>query len=451
VSTPAPRTLAPALIFIGTCVAVISSLGAPLVPAIAADTGASPAQAQWTLTITLLVGAVATPVVGRLGDGPHRRPVVLVILGLVVVGGVLAALPLGLGWIIAGRGLQGFGLCLTPVAIATARDVLAGERARLAAAALSLTTAAGLGLGYPLTGAIAELGGVHAAFWFGAAFTAVALGTAVVVFPPSPARPPRRLDVVGAVLLGTGLACALLVLSEGEAQGWTSPWLLVLAALAVVALVAWALWELRRAAPLVDLRLARGSTAAVAHTAALLIGLANYLMITGVTFLAQTPVSSGYGFGASVVLSGLILLPFSAGSLLAGRVTGSLVVRGRGAVVLPASALVVAAAAVLFATTAFSAFPGLIAQAVPPSETGSAMALNQVLRYVGFATGSALTATLLEAATPDGGGLPVNGGYTVIGLVGCAVALVTAGLTAALLRRPASAAPAAAEAAVTGQ
>jgi MFS family permease len=471
VSTPAPRALVPALIFIGTCVAVISSLGAPLVPAIAADTGASPASAQWTLTITLLVGAVATPVVGRLGDGPHRRPVVLAVLAVVVAGGVLAALPLGLGWIIAGRGLQGFGLGLTPVAIATARDVLAGERARSTAAALSLTTAAGLGLGYPLTGAIAEAGGVHAAFWFGAAFTAVALITALAFFPPSPSRPTTRLDVVGGLLLGVGLACLLLFISEGEAHGWASPWLLVLAAVAVVALVTWVFWELRRPAPLVDLRLARGRTAAVAHAASMLTGLANYLLITGVTFLAQTPVSSGYGFGATVVLSGLILLPFSVCSLLAGRVTRSLVVRGRGAVVLPASALIVAAAALLFATArthlwelfllmgvcgfgvggAFSAFPGLIARAVPRSETGSAMGLNQVLRYVGFASGSALTATLLEAATPESGGVPASSGYTVLGLVACGVALVTAALTAVLLRRGAPAPAAVAEAAVTGQ
>src|SRR3954463_4375742 len=304
-----PRALVPVLIFLGTCVAVISSLGAPLVPAIAADTGTTLAQAQWALTVTLVTGAVATPVLGRLGDGPHRRRVVLTVLGLVVAGGVLAALPLGLGWLVAGRGLQGFGLGLTPLAIATARDALTGERSRSAAAALSLTTAAGLGLGYPLTGLIAELGGVHAAFWFGAAFTAVALVAAVVVFPPSPPRDVPRLDVVGALLLGggpalsvagglwlgAGVAGALLVLSEGEAQGWGSPWLLGLAAFAVVALVAWTLWELRRPAPLVDLRLARGRTAGVAHVAALLIGLANYLMITGVTFLAQTPKPSGFG------------------------------------------------------------------------------------------------------------------------------------------------------------
>src|SRR4051794_32184798 len=201
-----PRALVPVLIFLSTCVAVISSLGAPLVPAIAAATGASLAQAQWSLTITLVVGAVATPVLGRLGGGPHRRTVVLTVLGLVVLGGVLAALPLGLGWLIVGRGFQGFGLGLTPLAIATARDALTGERARSAAAALSITTAAGLGRGYPLTGLIAELGGVHAAFWSGAAIPAVALAAAAGVFPPSPPRAAPRLDVVGAGLLGAGLA-----------------------------------------------------------------------------------------------------------------------------------------------------------------------------------------------------------------------------------------------------
>src|SRR3954464_82061 len=213
-----PRALVPVLIFLGTCVAVISSLGAPLIPAIAADTGTTLAQAQWALTVTLGTGAVATPVLGRLGDGPHRRPVVLAVLCVVVLGGVLAALPLGLGWLVAGRGLQGVGLGLTPLAIATARDALPAPRARSTAAALSITVAAGLGLGYPLTGAIAELGGVHAAFWFGAAFTAVALGTAIAVFPHSSQRPAARLDVLGAVLLGAALACGLLVLSEGETQ-----------------------------------------------------------------------------------------------------------------------------------------------------------------------------------------------------------------------------------------
>lgn len=453
-----PRVLVPVLIFLSTVVAVISSLGAPLVPAIAASADVPLADAQWSLTITLLVGAVATPVLGRLGDGPHRRRVVLTVLSLIVLGGVLAALPLGLGWLIAGRGLQGFGLGLTPLAIATARDALSGERSRSTIAALSITTAAGLGLGYPITGLIAELGGVHAAFWFGAGISALALVAAALVFPSSPAVPSRRLDVVGAALLGLGLAAGLLVLSEGESRGWGSPWLLGALAVAAVSLVGWAWWELRATTPLVDLRLARGREAAVAHGGSLLVGLANYLMIASVTFLAQTPSSTGYGFGTTVVVSGLILVPFSVASMLAGRLARALAAAGRERVVLPLGALTVAVACALFAVArgelwtlfvtmgiaglgvgaVFSGLPWLIVGAVPPGETGSAMSLNQVLRYVGFSVGSALTATLLEAATPAGSRFPLASGYTTIALVGVAVSLTTALLTwlALAVRRP---------------
>src|SRR5947209_15513971 len=56
-----PRALVPMLIFLSTVVAVISSLGAPLVPDIAASTHVPLADAQWALTVTLLVAAVATP------------------------------------------------------------------------------------------------------------------------------------------------------------------------------------------------------------------------------------------------------------------------------------------------------------------------------------------------------------------------------------------------------
>jgi MFS family permease len=78
---------------------------------------------------------------------------------------------------------------------------------------------------------------------------------------------------------------------------------------------------------------------------------------------------------------------------------------------------------------AFAAFPALIVSAVPASETGSAMSLNQVLRYTGFAVGSALTATVLTASTPEGGPAPAAGGYTTIAVLGLAVCLATALVT----------------------
>ncbi|MGY1687763.1 MFS transporter [Geodermatophilus sp. SYSU D00867] len=434
-----PRALVPVLLFVGTVVAVISSLGAPLVPAIAAATDAPLPDAQWSLTATLLVGAVATPVVGRLGDGPHRRRVVLAVLAVVTAGGVLAALPLGLGWLVAGRALQGLGLGLTPLAIATAREALTGERSRSTIAALSLTVVAGVGLGYPLAGLVAELGGVHAAFWAGAAVSLAALLAAAAVLPPAAATARRPLDVVGALLLGAGLAGLLVALGEAETEGWTSPAPWLLAGGAAAALACWVRWEARTPVPLVDLRLARGRLALTAHVAALLVGLSNYLLLASVPVLAQTPASPGPGFGASLVVAGLVLLPFSAASVLGGRLARLLADRGRQQLVLPVAAVVQAGAFVLFGLTrtelwqlfalmavaglgvgaSFAAFPALVVAAVPPSETGSAMSLNQVLRYVGFALGSAVTATLLGAA-------PAPGGYAAIAVLGLAVCATTA-------------------------
>jgi MFS family permease len=455
----------PVLIYLAMLVAVISSLGAPLIPAIAEANDVSVTSAQWSLTVTLLVGAVATPVIGRLGDGRHRRTVVLVVLTVVLLGSVLAALPLGLGWLIAGRALQGVGLGITPLAIATARTALTGERSRSAVAVLSVTVAAGVGLGYPLTGAIAEFGGVHAAFWFGTGASVVALVAAALVYPPSPEMPPRRLDVAGALLLGTALASGLLALGEAETWGWTSPAVLGLAVLALVALVVWAVWQLRAPAPLVDLRLARGRTAATAHGAALLVGVANYLLLSSVPRLAQTPESTGYGFGTSIVVAGLALLPFSVASFLASRLARPLERAVGKRLVLPIGAVVLGIGEVLagfvradlwqlFAAmavaglgvgTVFAALPGLIMAAVPARETGSAMSLNQVLRYIGFAIGSALSATVLEAATTRGQQFPGSSGYEAIGLIGLGSCLALAVLTAVLPGRSAAAAPAPAQ------
>lgn len=440
------RALVPVLVFLGMVVAVVSSLGAPLVPTIAAANGVSLASAQWSLTITLLVGAVATPAMGRLGDGPHRRTVMLAALAVVVVGSLLAALPLGFGALVTGRALQGVGLGLTPLAMATARDALPAERVRSTVALLSITTVAGVGLGYPITGLVAEQLGVHAAFWFGLVVSALGLLAAAVVLPPSSTRSAPRLDVVGAVLLGAALAGLLLALSEAELWGWTSVRLLGLTGVSLLLLAAWAGHQLRTPNPLVDLRLARHRGVLTADVTALLAGVGMYLLLSLVTRFVQTPVGAGYGFGASVAVAGLVLMPFSVASVVASRIAPVVARRASPDLVLPLGALVFLAALVGFTFArgslwqvyvvmgvaglgvgcTFAAMPGLIVRSVPAGETGSAMGFNQVLRYVGYSTGSALSAAVLEAHTAAGAALPAGDGYEVAALLGCGVWATTA-------------------------
>lgn len=453
---PAPpdvpaRGLLPVLLFVGTVVAVLSSLGAPLVPTIAEVHHVSLAAAQWSLTISLLVGAVATPSLGRLGDGPRRKTVVLTVLAVVLAGSLQAALPLGFAALLTGRALQGLGLGLTPLVIAVARDHLPGDRVPGAVAMLSITTVAGVGFGYPLTGLLTDVFGLHAGFWFGAAISGAALALAARVVPSSRSTATASFDVLGAVLLGVSLGGLLLALSESAEWGSASPRLWDLLAVSLTLLAGWARHELRTTAPLVDVRLLRHRSVLTAAVTGLLAGVGMYLLFSLVTRFVQTPPETGYGFGSSVVVAGLVLLPFSLTSVLASRIA-PMIARWSANAVLPVGGAIFLTASVAFGLVhdslwqlfvvmgvaglgvgcTFAALPGLILRAVPASETGSAMGFNQVLRMTGFSAGSALSAAVLELYTPAGELLPTERGYVAAALVG-GVVWVVAGVLSAVL------------------
>ena len=184
-----PRLLAAMLVFLAVQSTAVASLGTPLLPTVQRVERVSLAASQWTLTITLLAGAVATPLMGRLGDGRLRRLTTVGAVAVMLAGCVLSALPAGFAAFLAGRALQGAGLGLVPLATAVARDDLPAERSRSAIVLIGVTTAAGIGIGYPLVGLLAQGLGLYAPFWFAAGLSALALAAALVTLPDSPARP----------------------------------------------------------------------------------------------------------------------------------------------------------------------------------------------------------------------------------------------------------------------
>jgi len=450
------RGLFPALVSISAIAAAVSSLGVPLIPTIASDNGISLSSAQWSLTIASLAAAVAGPAMGRLADGPRRRPVILAALSVVVVGNVLSALPLGFAWFLVGRALQGVGLGLTPLTIAVARDCFPTDRAHTAVATLSVTTVGGVGIGFPLVGLLADRFDLQTAFWFAAAMSLLALGAAALVVPSTASRRTHPFDARGAFLLAVSLAALLMAVSQGEVWGWTSVRLSVLVAVAVVTMTVWARHERRAAYPLVDLQLLRSRPVLTAAVVTVLSGIANYLLLSIIVRFIQTPVSAGYGFGSSVIVAGLALVPFSLMSVVAGRWLMPWIVRRTGAgPVLPVAAIISAIAPLLFLLhrqwlwevlvvmaiagvgigLTFGAIPGLIISGVAPKQTGSAMSVNQVLRMAGFAVGSASSATLLAAYTPISSGLPSAGGYDASAIAGVGIWFCTAAASILLPRR----------------
>ncbi len=450
------RPLVPVIVFVGLVVAVGGSLGAPLITAVAQHYRVSLAAAQWTLTIAFLAGAVATPVLGRLGSGPRRRTVVLGTLGVVVAGSVLTVLPLPFWVLLVGRAAQGVGLGLIALMMATARDHLPPERATRTIAVLSVASTAGIGVGYPLAGLLTDLGGIRAAYALGIVITALALVSAAWVLPVAPARPARPVDVPGVVLLTIALLVLLLLISQ-VAVWRTHPLLGVLGlVVALVLLAGWAWLETRVAHPLVDVRLLRHRAVASADLVMLTGGVAMYLLFGLITRYVQTPAQAGYGFGLDTFQAGLVLVPFSLLGFVAGRLAPRVRVGGLGLLALGMSVVLVAcllfalardslalpviAMGVLgFGVGGFSAaMPTVILAVTPSAETASAMSVNAVVRSVGFSIGSALGGLILAGFTDAV--LPRPEGYTVAAWTGVGVSALTLVIIAAV--RAPSAAPA---------
>jgi MFS family permease len=426
--------------------AVISSLGAPLVPTISKELGEPLSTAQWSLTAALLAGALSAPVLGRLGDGPHRRRVLIGGLMAVTLGGIVAALAPSLAILTIGRFLQGIGLGLVPVAIATGRDLLPPERVSSVIALLSVSAAAGVGVGYPVSGFIAESFGLSGAFWFGAGISALALFSVIAVVPQSTGGGHERLDLPGTALMTTGLGALLVTLAEASTWGWSSPPVLGLSLLAIASLAAWAFHQLRSSAPLVDLRLLRHTAVLTGDVCAIVLGVAMYMNLSLIAEFVQTPGAVGYGFSASVVLAGLCLVPFSIATVGVSRTIPWLVDKVGQRAVLPLGSAVVALSSAFFAVFhgslwqafammamlgvgvgwTYAAIPGILVAAVPEAETGSAMGFYQVVRYVGFSLGSALTASILAGNTAAGRHLPELGGYRLALWVSTAICVLAA-------------------------
>nr|BEK62862.1 MFS transporter [Kitasatospora purpeofusca] len=449
------RPLVPALVFVALVVAAVASLGTPLVTSVATTFHVSLDSAQWTLTITLLSGAVATPVLGRLGAGPHRRATTLATLAIVVAGSALTVLPLPFAWLLVGRAAQGVGLGLTALMMGVARDHLPEERGAATIALLSVVSVVGAGVGYPLAALLAEFGGLWAAYGLGLLVTALALVTAWRSVPAAPEGRSAHVNVAAALVLAGGLALVLFL--AGGRSLW-SRHLAVAATLAVVAvllLCVWTVSELRTSTPLVGVRAVRHPAVAGANLAMFVGGSGMYLLLTLVTRYAQTPHSAGYGFGLTTFVAGLVLVPFSVLGFVAGRITQRVRERIDGPVLLAGSAAVVGSGFVLFATArsnlpellavmgvlgfgvgGFSAaVPGVILAVTPRSETSSAMSFNYVVRSVGFSLGSAVGGLVLAAGTAAGRLFPDDDAYTTAALAGVAAMAVTTAAALALARR----------------
>ena len=451
------RLVLPAMAANVFLLSLIQTVVVPALTLIGTQLGAAATTVGWVSTATMLTAAALTPLFGRLGDVLGNRRVILVVLGLTLVGSVVAATADSIGVLIAGRALQGASFGLFPLAISVLRQELPMERMHHGMAVAASALGFGSGFALVATGLLTQHDGdFHRIFWLTAAASLVMLAVSAVVLPRR-AGQGGSVDYRGAAVLALGLVLLLLPVSQGHEWGWTSVATLGLFAGSVVVLAGFGVLQHRTATPLIKLDLLSHRPVLATNLASLFVGFAMFSVFLGATYFVQTPdVLTGFGFGASVLRTSVVyMLP---GTLLAiplGPISGRFVVRfGARPVLLVASLLGVASLASLTLlhanslefilalvvgnaaiAVAYAAMPALLAQHVSLADTGVANSVNSIMRTVGGAIGSAIVITVLTSntagyATPAGPiALPTEGAYEtafVLGGVSFAIAALLA-------------------------
>ncbi|GEL20166.1 MFS transporter [Pseudonocardia asaccharolytica] len=444
----------------GIAVSLVQTLVIPLLPRFPQLLSTTPATVSWLVTATLVAGAVSAPVLGRLGDMYGKRRILLIALGLITAGSALGAAAPNVLVLLVGRALQGASFGVIALGLSIMRDELPAGRVGSGVGLMSSSLGIGGAIGLPLAGVVAQTMSWR---WLFAALAVLGVAQYLLVrwiVPESPHRPGGRFDLPGTIGLGLGLVCLLLAISKGPEWGWTSPTIVGLLVATAVVLPLWGRHELGRESPLVDLRVSARPAVLWTNLATVLVGFAIFASFIMTTQILQAAPATGYGFGLSLVMAGVMLLPMGAAmtifspasARLSSRrgprttlvVGGSVLAAGNIGFALrpPTLPWVVVATTVIAvgAALAYSALPLLIMRAVPSSETAAANSLNTLMRQLGTSVCSAGVAAVATALTVavDGIDQPAPVAYTVIFLA-AALAAALATMIAALTPGPTTA------------
>jgi MFS family permease len=415
-------------------------------------------QASWLLTSTLLVGALATPFLSRLGDMHGERRIAVITLVAMVVGSLVLAMTDSFALALAGRCLQGAGAALTPVAISVLRHTLPVERVGSGVAAMGATLSIGSAAGIPLSGLLYSQLGWSSLFWMLAAVSSVLAVLIAFVIPERPRGEPEPFDWFGGVLLMIPLTALLLVVTQGNVWGWQSGAITGLAVLGVVGFLVWVPWELRHRFPLVQLRVVAIQPVMMTNLATIVVtmGMTINLYLASQQLGVPTPVPGGMGLSA--MTAGLVMsVPAGAAAIFAPLVGRLLNVHG-GRRVLIAGCLTLSIGYVArvfldgdvfqvalgtFLVTigsglAISAQTVMIMTSVPQRHTVSANGVNSLCRMLGSAVSAAIlgAVTAATAVSYQGVEYPTTSTYHLAFLIYAGLGFLAALFTCLIPREP---------------
>jgi len=451
--TVAPRTAINPWFIAGTVMLATfmevldTSVANVALPHIAGNLSASVDEATWVLTAYLVANAIVLPLSGWFSTLFGRTRFYMACVAIFTVSSLLCGIAPSLPLLILFRILQGLGGgALQPISQAILVESFPREKQGVATAFYGMGVVVAPVIGPTLGGWMTDNFSWRWIFLINIPFgiLSILLTTMLIKDPPDFIRKTfktgLKLDYIGLGLLATGLAALEILLDEGQRSDWFgSPMIVAAAVIAVVALVAVVVWELRQTDPVVDFRILKNRSFAVAAVTMYAVGFILYGSTALLPIFLQTML------GYTALLSGLVLSPggvaMMIGFAIVGRILGKvqprtlivfgLLVSALGTYQMSGFNLNIDFNTAMWARTlqafglAFLFVPINVAafSAIPREKLGYATGLMNLFRNIGGSAGIAMITTmmarrqqfhqevLVSHLTPlDGGVLPALNG-----------------------------------------
>ncbi|MCC3158431.1 DHA2 family efflux MFS transporter permease subunit [Hymenobacter sp. 15J16-1T3B] len=289
--------------------------------------GATLADTSWVITAYAIANIIVIPITSYLATRLGRRRYFIGSVVLFTLASAFCGTATNIWVLVAFRFVQGLGGgALLSTSQAIVFEAFPPAKRGIAAALFGIGVFTGPTIGPTLGGYILDVTSWHWIFLVNVPIgIIVAIASFLLVPEPAAAATPARtqMDWLGLGLLVLGVGSLQVVLERGQEEDWfETPYILQLSVAAALGLVGFVWWELRTAQPIVNLRVLKSRSLAVAAVLTFVTGLGLF------TSVYLTPVFAQRLLHFPVLDTGLLLVPGAVAAIIVLLLTARALQRG---------------------------------------------------------------------------------------------------------------------------
>lgn len=274
---------------------------------------------EWVVTVYMLALGVVVPFSGWAGERYGYKELYMASMAIFTIGSLLCSVSWSVSTLIIARVIQALGGgMIMPTTMTMIKRIVPQDKFGSAMGIIGIALLMGPAIGPTVGGYLVEYVDWRWIFTINLPIGIVGILLSYFFLPEISVGQVGKLDIIGGITSAIMLFSLLLALSEGADWGWTSEPIVALFYISGVSLILFIYIELTSKSPLLNIRVFRYTTFAMANIMSII---TNIALFAGVFFI---PLFLQNIRGLGALETGLIMLPGALVSGLAMPITGKL-------------------------------------------------------------------------------------------------------------------------------